>query len=314
MPKQGTARRNATAVFTIILKNKILASPTPATCAFHDSQKTLLICQGLLNLSTASVREIWREPSNISDGVGMIHDTINLVSSEEEEDGADAIQPLRKKSRTVLPPCARAASNTLPHNPQCAAAHETPKTPKLTQEQLERIAKNKAEALRRRGCATQSVHTVHSQSGTKGKDVFSFFSHPPAASASASAMKKNEDKSKPPARLFVDLDGVLADFDEGVKQVTGRTPEQQSPQEMWRKLGAVAKPGFFANLRWTQQCGEELWNAVKRSSPSILTGLPRGHYYVFTRVVVLVIGVIIGGIITLYTQQKGRQQTITTTK
>lgn len=37
-------------------------------------------------------------------------------------------------------------------------------------------------------------------------------------------------------QLFSDLDGVLADFDRGVKKVTGKLPSQMSRSEMWGKI------------------------------------------------------------------------------
>ena len=79
------------------------------------------------------------------------------------------------------------------------------------------------------------------------------------------------------ARLFVDLDGVLADFEHGVQKLTGRLPDQLPPATMWAKLQA-AKPGFFTTLRWTQDCGEHLWQALSPLNPQILTGLPRGNW------------------------------------
>jgi hypothetical protein len=81
----------------------------------------------------------------------------------------------------------------------------------------------------------------------------------------------------PDDKLFVDLDGVLADFDGGVLRVTGRLPHQQSAQDMWRRL-AAAKPPFFEGLDWTADCGEKLWAAIAPFSPAVLTGLPRGAW------------------------------------
>ena len=37
----------------------------------------------------------------------------------------------------------------------------------------------------------------------------------------------SESESAPAASLFVDLDGVLCDFDRGVQNVTGRLPDHQ---------------------------------------------------------------------------------------
>jgi hypothetical protein len=75
--------------------------------------------------------------------------------------------------------------------------------------------------------------------------------------------------------LFVDLDGVLADFDRGVEEVTGARPSQLSPKAMWPRLART--PGFYANLPWTSD-GPVLWERVKHHDPVILTGLPRGSW------------------------------------
>jgi hypothetical protein len=75
--------------------------------------------------------------------------------------------------------------------------------------------------------------------------------------------------------LFVDLDGVLADFDRGVEELTGARPAGQSPKAMWPRL--ARSPGFYAHLPWTPD-GPELWERVKRHEPVILTGLPRGNW------------------------------------
>ncbi len=99
-------------------------------------------------------------------------------------------------------------------------------------------------------------------------------SHPRPEPGSAST------PSHPPVdrcRLFVDLDGVLADFDSGVLRVTGRQPHRQSPGDMWRKLQA-ARPPFFEGLGWTKDCGQKLWDSIAPFSPAVLTGLPRGTW------------------------------------
>ena len=76
-------------------------------------------------------------------------------------------------------------------------------------------------------------------------------------------------------RLFLDLDGVLANFDRGVYQITGCYPDQLSVSQMWK---AIAKAnGFFENLSWMPQ-SEKLWEATKVYQPTILTGLPRGQW------------------------------------
>lgn len=75
--------------------------------------------------------------------------------------------------------------------------------------------------------------------------------------------------------LFLDLDGVLADFDKGVKEVTGNYPGEQKPKDMWRALAHTSD--FYYNLDFMSD-GMVLWNKTKHLNPVILTGLPMGNW------------------------------------
>jgi hypothetical protein len=79
--------------------------------------------------------------------------------------------------------------------------------------------------------------------------------------------------------LFLDLDGVLADFDAGARKVLGMSPERfeakYSKREFWRRL-AGAKD-FYATLPLMPDA-QELFDAVKHLEPTILTGLPFGNW------------------------------------
>jgi hypothetical protein len=79
----------------------------------------------------------------------------------------------------------------------------------------------------------------------------------------------------PRRKLFLDLDGVLADFDRGVEAVTGRRPDQLSTRTMWRAL--AAEPDFFGTLEMMRDA-LDLWHFCKPFEPVILTGLPFGHW------------------------------------
>lgn len=73
--------------------------------------------------------------------------------------------------------------------------------------------------------------------------------------------------------IFCDLDGVLANFEEGVKNRFKKTPDKLPPNVMW---GVINKSNtFFDTLPWMRK-GRELWEEIKKYDPIILTGIPRG--------------------------------------
>ena len=76
-------------------------------------------------------------------------------------------------------------------------------------------------------------------------------------------------------KLFLDLDGVLADFDRGVQAVTGKRPEELPLREMWRALAKA--PDFYNTLEFMHDA-EELWEFCRPFRPTILTGLPLGSW------------------------------------
>ena len=76
-------------------------------------------------------------------------------------------------------------------------------------------------------------------------------------------------------KLFLDLDGVLADFDRGVKDITGKLPSQLFIGTMWSILSKT--DGFYNLLPWMSD-GRELWETLSGFNPVILTGLPRGSW------------------------------------
>ena len=76
-------------------------------------------------------------------------------------------------------------------------------------------------------------------------------------------------------KLFLDLDGVLADFDRGVHEVTGKRPEELPLKTMWAALSRA--PGFFETLAFMHDA-EALWRFCGPHRPTILTGLPLGTW------------------------------------
>ena len=81
-------------------------------------------------------------------------------------------------------------------------------------------------------------------------------------------------------QLFLDCDGVLADFDSGARAVLGgMTPRQfedaHSRGEFWKRLART--PDFYANLPLMADA-QRLFDAVAHLGPTILTGLPLGTW------------------------------------
>ncbi len=79
--------------------------------------------------------------------------------------------------------------------------------------------------------------------------------------------------------LFLDCDGVLADFDRGAARVFGMPPRVYERrfglQRFWAALASA--PGFFDTLDLLPDA-MELYGAVRHLEPVILTGLPRGGW------------------------------------
>ena len=81
-------------------------------------------------------------------------------------------------------------------------------------------------------------------------------------------------------KLFLDCDGVLADFDAGARiALGGLTPrqyeERHSRGALWKRLANT--PDFYGTLPLMPDA-QILFDAVEHLRPTILTGLPLGTW------------------------------------
>jgi hypothetical protein len=80
-------------------------------------------------------------------------------------------------------------------------------------------------------------------------------------------------------QIYLDCDGVLADFDRGAEKILGAPPhafeKRHGPGEFWKRLARA--PDFFDSLE-PMTDAMALYGAVRHLNPIILTGLPRGRW------------------------------------
>ena len=93
-----------------------------------------------------------------------------------------------------------------------------------------------------------------------------------------------EKKSK--YQLFVDMDGVLADFEGGFKRLSGRDISSLAKRQFWAMFfgiikkkaseGNYSEKQYWAELEWMSD-GKTLWQYVKQYNPTLLTAPPNSQ-------------------------------------
>jgi len=75
--------------------------------------------------------------------------------------------------------------------------------------------------------------------------------------------------------IFCDLDGVLADFEEGVRKIFRKEVKTIPNNQLWSTL--ARQQNFYGELPWMKD-GKLLWEGIKHLKPTIITAAPRGSW------------------------------------
>lgn len=77
-------------------------------------------------------------------------------------------------------------------------------------------------------------------------------------------MKNKNEIQEIKRTVYVDMDGVLADFNKGFYNLTGLAVDAVTDVEMWNSIQAYGKDKYFSELEWMPG-GKDLWNFVTQN-------------------------------------------------
>ena len=104
----------------------------------------------------------------------------------------------------------------------------------------------------------------------KNKDPFGITAY---ALELARGLQEQED---PKYKIYVDMDGVLVDFDGGYEKLTGMTTreaDKKGPEFFWKPI-SKAGAKWWITLNWMPD-GKQLWDYVKKYNPELLSAPSR---------------------------------------
>ncbi|WP_182417264.1 hypothetical protein [Bartonella sp. HY038] len=85
-------------------------------------------------------------------------------------------------------------------------------------------------------------------------------------------LKKYNIKKTTKNTLFIDMDGVLVDFDKGYENYFGYKPTKVDDNVDWALVNGVES--YYANIPPMEDF-KELWEGIAHYNPIILTGVPK---------------------------------------
>lgn len=92
-----------------------------------------------------------------------------------------------------------------------------------------------------------------------------------AQEGEGSSQSPANKKNRKGFHIYVDLDGVLVDFDAGVERLCGAKPSELTTGKANLYSSINLEPPFYEKLPWKKD-GKQLWNEIKPLQPDILTG------------------------------------------